>query len=180
MRQGCARGCRVRPWIRLLLTLLMMPPLAAAEEAPFAVAVAGAKDAGYWPFALMAPLEEAPFAVAGAGAKDAGQWPNSLATPRLAAGGEARAAVGGAWQRPYAQTGSSEPSEEAPIPFEGAAPSPGARWPYALPFLADQVIKQGYTLPLPRGVSMVYTYVQRDIKISSVSLGVNGVVLLDT
>ena len=132
MRQGCARGCRVRPWIRLLLTLLMMPPLAAAEEAPFAVA--------------------------GAGAKDAGQWPNSLATPRLAAGGEARAAVGGAWQRPYAQTGSSEPSEEAPIPFEGAAPSPGARWPYALPFLADQVIKQGYTLPLPRGVSMVYTY----------------------
>jgi len=35
-------------------------------------------------------------------------------------------------------------------------------------------------LPLPRGVSMVYTYVQRDIKISSVSLGVNGVVLLDT
>jgi hypothetical protein len=45
MRQGCARGCRVRPWIGLLLTLLMMPPLAAAEEAPFAVAVAGAKDA---------------------------------------------------------------------------------------------------------------------------------------
>ena len=204
MRQGCARGCRVRP-IGLLLTLLMMPPLAAAEEAPFAVAVAGAKDAGHWPFALvgpleeapfavagasakdaghwpfalMAPLEEAPFAVAGAAAKDAGQWPYSLAAPRLAAGGEPRAAVGGAWQRPYAQTGSSEPSEEAPIPFEGAAPSPGARWPYALPFLADQVIKQGYTLPLPRGVSMVYTYVQRDIKISSVSLGVNGAPLRD-
>ena len=58
-------------------------------------------------------------------------------------------------------------------------PAPGARWPYALPFLADQVIKQGYTLPLPRGVSIVYTYVQRDIKISSVSLGVNGAPLRD-
>ena len=178
MRQGCARGCRVRPWIGLLLTLLMMPPLAAAEEAPFAVAVAGAKDAGHWPFAPLAAAEEAPFAVAGAAVKDAGQWPYSLAAPQLPAGGEA-AAVGGTWQRPYAQTGSSEPSEEAPIPFEGAAPSSGARWPYALPFLADQVIKQGYTLPLPRGVSMVYTYVQRDIKISSVSLGVNGAPLRD-
>ena len=81
MRQGCARGCRVRPWIGLLLTLLMMPPLAAAEEAPFAVAVAGAKDAGHWPFALVAPLEEAPFAVAVAGAKDAGHWPFALMAP---------------------------------------------------------------------------------------------------
>src|SRR6476646_8562903 len=91
MRQGCAKGCRVRPWIGLLLPLLMMPPLAAAEEAPFAVAVAGGKDAGHWPFALVAPLEEAPFAVAGAAAKDSGQWPYSLTTPRSAAGGETHA-----------------------------------------------------------------------------------------
>ena len=153
MRQGCARGCRVRPWVGLLLTLLMMSPLAAAEEAPFALA--------------------------GAAAKDAGQWPYSLAAPQLDPGGEAHAAVEGAWQRPYAQTESAEPSEEAPIPFEGAEPSSGARWPYAIPFLADRVIKQGYTLPLPRGVSIVYTYVQRDIKVSSVSLGVNGAPLRD-
>jgi len=170
----------VRPGIRLLLTLLMMPPLAAAEEAPFAVAVVGAKDAGHWPFALVAPLEEAPFAVAGASAKDAGQWPNSLATPRLAAGGEARAAVGGAWQRPYAQTGSSEPSEEAPIPFEGAAPSPGARWPLR-PSIPGGPGHQArlHIAPAPRCVHGLHLC-QRDIKISSVSLGVNGVVLLDT
>ena len=74
--------------------------------------------------------------------------------------------------RPYAQTAPSEPGEEAPIPIEGAVPSEPGPWPYALPFLADRVIKQGYSLPLPRGLSVVYTYIQRDIKISSVSLGV--------
>jgi hypothetical protein len=137
-----------------------------AAERPFAVAVAGAKGGA---LAVRAGGAVGRRLSPSVPRKDAGQWPYSLAAPRLPAGGEAHAAVGGAWQRPYAQTGSAEPSEEAPIPFEGAEPSSGARWPYALPFLADQVIKQGYTLPLPRGVSIVYTYVQRDIKVSSVT-----------
>src|SRR5262245_19777148 len=71
------------------------------------------------------------------------------------------------------------PGEEAPIPFEGAPPSAAEPWPYALPFLADQVIKKGYTLPLHRGVSFVYTYVQRDVKISTVKVGINGAPLRD-
>ena len=48
-----------------------------------------------------------------------------------------------------------------------------------MPFLADRVIKQGYSLPLPRGLSLVYTYIQRDTKISSLSVGVNGAPLRD-
>jgi hypothetical protein len=144
-----ARRCRVGPWLGLLLALFMVAPLAAAEEAPFAVAGAAAKDAGRWPYTLVAPLaagEEAPFDV------ERGR---------------------------YAQAEPSAPGEETPIPFEGAPPSEAAPWPYALPFLADKVIKQGYTLPLPRGVSLVYTYVERDIKITTVKLGINGAPLRD-
>ena len=195
MRQGCARGCRVRPWIGLLLTLLMMPPLAAAEEAVAGAKDAGtgrsrcgavgrgalrrAKDAGHWPFALVAPLEEAPFAVAGAAVKDAGQWPYSLARrgwlpeerrmPLSVVPGSGRTH----------RRGRRSLRKRRLSPSKVPNPARARRWPYALPFLADRVIKQGYTLPLPRGVSMVYTYVQRDIKISSVSLGVNGAPLRD-
>ena len=187
MRQGRGRRCRAHPWIELLLPLLMVAPLAAAaEEMPFADAGAAAKDAGRWPYSLAAPLaaaEEAPFADAGAAAKDAGRWSYSLVAP-LAAAEEvpfvvAGAEAGSARPRPYAQTAPSEPGEEAPIPIEGAVPSEPGPWPYALPFLADRVIKQGYSLPLPRGLSLIYTYIQRDIKISSVSLGVNGAPLRD-
>ncbi len=58
------------------------------------------------------------------------------------------------------------PGKRRLSPSKELQPSEPAPWPYALPFLADRVIKQGYTLPLPRGVSLVYTYVQRDIKIT--------------
>ena len=188
MRQGRTRTCRVRPWIGLLAALLMVAPLAAAEEARFAGADDAAADAVRWRYALVAPLtaaEEAPFAVAGIAAKDAGHWPYFLAEPPSASGAEAsfavaRAEAGGAWRRPYAQASPLEPAEQAePIPFEGAAPSEPGHWPYALPFLADRVIKAGYSLPLPRGLSLVYTYVQRDIKVSNVRLGVNGAPLRD-
>ncbi len=87
--------------------------------------------------------------------------------------------AGGAEWRAYAQATPSQPAEEAPIPFEGAKPTESEPWPYALPFWADRVIKEGYTLPLPRGLSLVYTYVQRDIKISTVKLGINGAPLRD-
>jgi hypothetical protein len=48
------------------------------------------------------------------------------------------------------------------------------RWPYDLPFLADEALKWGYELPLPRGMSVLYYYVQRDIEISDVRAGING------
>lgn len=149
----------MRLWIGLLLAaLLMVAPLAAADEAPFAVASDVAKDADRWRYALVGPLtaaDEAPFAV-GPGA-----------------------AASAAGRRAYAQAAPSGPGEVAPIPFEGAPPSEAAPWPYALPFLADRAIERGYTLPLPRGVSLVYIYVQRDIKISTVKLGINGAPLRD-
>jgi hypothetical protein len=69
-------------------------------------------------------------------------------------------------------------------PFSAAEPVPSAaerapssdtdRWPYDLPFLADEALKRGYELPLPRGLSALYYYVQRDIEISDVRLGING------
>ena len=203
MCQGRARRWRVRPWIGLLLVLLMVPQLAAAEQVPFAVAGAAAMNAGHWSYALVAPLaswEEAPFAVAGAMAMDAARWSYALVAP-LAAGEDAPFAIAGVavtdadrWpysllaptdraeeapfaveRQPYAQAAPSEPAEEAPIPLEGAPPTgEPAPWPYAVAFLAERVIKQGYTLPLPHGVSLVYTYVERDIKITTVKLPQSG------
>jgi hypothetical protein len=64
--------------------------------------------------------------------------------------------------------------EQAPPAAEGAAANDADRWPYDLPFLADEAIKRGYELPLPRGLSAVYYYVERDIEISDVRLGING------
>ena len=154
----------------MLLLLLMTEPLAAGERSPFVLVTPLAVDeetflpierniaaADHRPFALVAPStaeENSAFAVADAKAGSTGvRW--------------------------SAQAAPSSPGEAAPIPFEvgkGTEPEP---WPYALPFLADQVIKQGYTLPLPRGGSLVYTYVERDVKITKVKLGVDGAPLRD-
>jgi hypothetical protein len=70
-------------------------------------------------------------------------------------------------------------AEEAPLTVEGAPVNDAGRWPYALPFLADAAIKRGYELPLPRGVSAIYYYVERDIEITGVRLGINGAPLRD-
>lgn len=55
-----------------------------------------------------------------------------------------------------------------------AAPDTGGRWPYALPFLADEAIKRGYELPLPRGLTGVFYYVERDVEISEIRIGLDG------
>jgi len=41
-----------------------------------------------------------------------------------------------------------------------------------LPFLAEEAIKRGYELPLPFGVSGIYNYIQRDIRVDSVGTSV--------
>ena len=146
----------------MLLALFMVAPTAAADEASFVLGdLAVANDVGLGPFTLLAPsggADDAPFGVAAEAASEVGYWR-------------------------YAQAAPSTPGERTPIPFERApgapAPTEPEPWPYALPFLADAVIKRGYTLPLPRGVSAVYLYVKRDIKIDSVKLGVNGSPLRD-
>lgn len=53
------------------------------------------------------------------------------------------------------------------------------RWPRALPFLADEAVKRGYELPLPFGLSAVYYYIERDVDVSDVRLGLNGAPLRD-
>ena len=110
-----------------------------------------------------AAADEVSVAFAGLASNDGERWPPYILVTPLAVREES-----------FAQAAPSSPGEVAPIPFEvgkGAEPEP---WPYALPFLADRVIKQGYTLPLPRGVSLVYTYVERDVKITKVKLGIDG------
>jgi len=154
----------------MLLLLLMTEPLAAGERSPFVLVTPLAVDeeaflpirrniaaADHRPFALVAPStaeQNSAFAVADAKAGSTGvRW--------------------------SAQASPSSPGEVAPIPFEVGKRTEPEPWPYALPFLADQVIKQGYTLPLPRGGSLVYTYVERDVKITKVKLGVDGAPLRD-
>src|SRR5215831_12864737 len=152
MCRRAAASYRLGSSIGMFLALLMATPLAAAEEAPFDLATAVADDTGRLPYALVAPLSL------------------SEETLLLDEGGAAGGTGG-------AQTAPSKPME-TPIPFE-VGPGYVEPWPYALPFLANDVIKRGYTLPLPRGFSLVYTYVERDVKIETIKVGVNGAPLRD-
>jgi len=134
----------------------LLTPLAGWADTPLAVASA-ASDAEGPPYRLLSPLP---------GREDALLTVEDVSIRR----GEARS---------LAQAAPSQSGEDAPIPFEVGPSAEAAPWPYALPFLADKVIKRGYSLPLPRGLSVVYTYVERDIKISDVRLGINGAPLRD-
>ena len=69
----------------------------------------------------------------------------------------------------------------APLVAAAQAPSTAGgtaddadRWPYVLPFLADAAVKRGYELPLPLGISAVFYYVERDIEITDIRVGING------
>jgi hypothetical protein len=53
------------------------------------------------------------------------------------------------------------------------------QWPHVLPFLADEAVKRGYDLPLPFGLSAVYYYIERDVDVSNVRVGLNGSPLRD-
>jgi hypothetical protein len=48
------------------------------------------------------------------------------------------------------------------------------RWSSFLPFMAEEATKRGYELPLPFGVSAIYNYIQRDIKVNDLRLGPVG------
>ena len=55
----------------------------------------------------------------------------------------------------------------------------GTSWPAltyehwaGLPFMAQQAADRGYELPLPLGVSLIYNYLERDIEITDVRVGV--------
>jgi hypothetical protein len=77
----------------------------------------------------------------------------------------------------FSMQGTTDPGTEQEIPSAATAPassSQPADSPYPPPFLADLALKRGYDLPLPFGVSSVYTYLQRDIKIHDLRIGLNG------
>jgi hypothetical protein len=63
-------------------------------------------------------------------------------------------------------------AEDAPAPAEPATAGP--RWPYALPFMAEAAVERGYELPLPRGISGIFYYVERDIEITDIRVGIDG------
>jgi hypothetical protein len=48
------------------------------------------------------------------------------------------------------------------------------RWSSFLPFMAGEATQRGYELPLPFGVSPIYNYIQRDIEVNDLSIGLNG------
>lgn len=47
-------------------------------------------------------------------------------------------------------------------------------WDHKLPFLAQKVLDEGYDLPLPYGVGLIYAYVEQDQLIESLQVGING------
>lgn len=47
-------------------------------------------------------------------------------------------------------------------------------WPYALPFLADEVIARGYQLPKPYGVGVTYVNVDQQMSLTQLQVGFNG------
>lgn len=48
------------------------------------------------------------------------------------------------------------------------------RWSSFLPLMKEEALARGYELPLPFGVGLVYNYLQRDIKITDVRIGIDG------
>lgn len=47
-------------------------------------------------------------------------------------------------------------------------------WDHKLPFLAQKVLDEGYDLPLPYGVGLIYAYVDQDQLINNLQVGLNG------
>jgi hypothetical protein len=59
-------------------------------------------------------------------------------------------------------------------PSGAAAGAETSQWPHTLPFLSHLATDRGYELPLPLGLSGIFYYVERDIEITDVRLGVDG------
>jgi hypothetical protein len=48
------------------------------------------------------------------------------------------------------------------------------RWSSFLPLMKEEALARGYELPLPFGVSVIYNYLERDIDVTDIRIGVNG------
>jgi len=76
--------------------------------------------------------------------------------------------------------GAPQTFASAPLTFAAApqaasqAATDADRWPHTLPFLANVALDRGYELPLPLGLSGIFYYVERDIEITDIRVGVDG------
>ncbi|MDX2320007.1 MAG: hypothetical protein QNK26_05345 [Moritella sp.] len=52
--------------------------------------------------------------------------------------------------------------------------SPAKKWDHLLPFFAEDVVMNGYDLPLPFGISIIYANVQQDMTLTDLSVGFRG------
>ena len=70
------------------------------------------------------------------------------------------------------ETPAASGTENVPV---SAPPAPEEkRWSSFLPLMAEEARKRGYELPLPFGVSGIYNYLERDIEVSDLRIGVDG------
>ena len=63
---------------------------------------------------------------------------------------------------------------ETPPPGVEPAVAVNQSWSSFLPLMAEEATKRGYELPLPFGVSAIYNYIERDIEIDDLRIGLNG------
>jgi hypothetical protein len=63
---------------------------------------------------------------------------------------------------------------QTPSGAGNVASSQAEPWPHTLPFLSHLATDRGYELPLPLGLSGVFYYVERDIEITDIRVGVDG------
>ncbi len=59
-------------------------------------------------------------------------------------------------------------------PQQEAATGAEERWSSFLPLMADEARERGYELPLPFGVTAIYNYLERDIEVDDLRIGVDG------
>jgi hypothetical protein len=67
----------------------------------------------------------------------------------------------------------SSAGEPAPSAEASAGTAQTPHWS-SLPFMSEEALKRGYELPLPFGVSVIYNYIQRDIKVDDLRLAPQG------
>jgi hypothetical protein len=89
-------------------------------------------------------------------------------------GPPSRAAVAVAWLFALLLGATRPATAQAPSMADSVATTEPGKWPYTLPFMSDMALKRGYELPLPLGLSGVFYYVERDIEITDIRVGVDG------
>ncbi|NJO55359.1 MAG: hypothetical protein HC834_02265 [Rhodospirillales bacterium] len=67
----------------------------------------------------------------------------------------------------------SATAQSAAATAAGAGTEP-ERWSSFLPLMAGEATSRGYELPLPFGLSAIYNFIERDIQVDDLRLGLDG------